>query len=275
MNRKIIVALCSFLLILSISACGGGGSDDSNSSSSANGCSSLNARIFGGESCSQEARSPVLLLAPVSFDGEIITQLGTCTAALVTVDDFITSAHCFINPIKQSPSLAGFAVVAGGVQGELLGIVNFAIHPFYNDTPGSRYDIAMGTLSKVPSPAIGPLPILISELTLPGSQITAFGYGTNDAGGVDELKAANFTIDALDRGNLFVVGDGENSICPGDSGGPAVYINSSGVTTIAGVNSYGRGDCSSSASRTFGFVDLQSADIINFIGNYAPDISAS
>ncbi len=271
---KYITKLLFLSLILFVNACGGG-------SSGSNACSPLNAKnskVFGGESCNQEARSPVVALVAVADNGERLFGFGFCTGSLVTLDDLVTSAHCFVGPIVQARNagvtLAGFVALVGGENGEVLEIVNAAIHPQYDGQVGSRYDVAMATISKVPTPAIGPLPILLSELTLPGSEINAFGYGTNNDGEVGELKASKFTINSLNNGNLIVVGDGKSSICSGDSGGPAIYVTSGGVATLAAVNSFGFGECVPNALRAFGFVDLQFEDILNFIVAYAPDVAA-
>lgn len=272
--RTTLLSLVVSLLLLLLVGCGGGGGSDS----SAGGCSVLNARIFGGESCNQFARSPVVAILPVAQSGELVSLLGICSGALVTVDDLLTSAHCFTEPFLAAQAngieLVGFVVVVGGLDGEVLPIVNLALHPFYDGTIGSRYDVAMATLGAVPQPAIGPLPLLLSELTGPGSRITAFGYGTNDRGELGELRSADFEVTELAPGNLIVVGDGNSSICRGDSGGPAVYVNADGVATLAGVNSFGVGDCVSVASAAFGFVDLQFSEVIDFIVGYAPDVAS-
>ena len=273
--NKILYSTIIFA-VFSFAACGGGGG------SSSNACSPLNAKhskVYGGDSCNQDARSPVVFLVAVARSGEQLFQFGSCTGALVTVDDLVTSAHCFTEPIKQARAagveIAGFAAVVGGQQGEVLVLVDAAIHPLYDGRAGSRFDIAMATLNKVPSPPISPLPILVSEITEPGSEINAFGYGTNKQGEVGELRASKFTVDALSNGNLLVTGDGKSSICPGDSGGPAVYVTSRGVATIAGVNSFIVGQCASNAARGFGFVDLQYESILRFITAYAPDVAVS
>lgn len=271
--KKYLISMLYLSILGCLISCGGGGD-------SSNACGSLNARVYGGESCDQSARSPVVLLQALGSDGRVY---GSCTAGLVTLDDYVTSAHCLLTPYvaaqKFGVSIVAMVASVGGTQGEVIYSSNFKMHPLYNGAAGSRYDIAMGTLSKVPNPPIGPLPVLISEPTIPGSKITAFGYGTNNDGQVGELKAADFKISTLENGNLVVRGDGKSSICPGDSGGPAIYISSQGISTIAGVNSFGNPDesgniCVSNAAKDFGFVDLQYPDIIEFLVTYAPDIAA-
>ena len=196
--------------------CGGGGGESSD-------CSTLGAKIFGGETCNQSSRSPV------------------------------------------------------GDQGEIIRFSQIILHPGYNgERGGSPFDIAVASLSRVPSPAIGPIPLLVSEITGPGSEITAFGYGTNDEGTDSILKAESFVVSEARGGNLNVVGDGDTSICPGDSGGPAVYTTKSGTVALAGVNSYVNvgGLCSDAAADFFGFVDIQSPPVFDFIVSQVPDLAA-
>ncbi|MCB0337888.1 MAG: trypsin-like serine protease, partial [Bdellovibrionales bacterium] len=242
MKRILIVLVLAFVLC----SCGSDRNESQTDTASLEarsaGCSALGAKVFGGESCNQGSRSPVIWLVSYGIrDGQQV-PLSTCTAALVTLDDFVTSAHCYVVSsqlaVQQGFADWGISALVGGNQGEVIPVVNAAFHPLYDFAVASPYDVAMGTIASVPNPPIGPLPLLGSELSGPGSAITAFGYGTNDAGATGELKAANFTVSLLSGGNLVVVGDGASSICPGDSGGPAVYTTSQGVATLAGVNSY-------------------------------------
>ena len=138
----------------------------------------------------------------------------------------------------------------------------------------------MATLERVPNPPIGPLPILVSQLSLPGQEFSIFGYGTNNTGQVGELKSAEFTIEAIENGNLIATFAGSNnvSICGGDSGGPAVQVVN-GITTLIGVNSFGTFvggiTCPVLPAEISGFVDLQNQTTLDFISTYAPDIAAN
>lgn len=264
---QLLVALCAIV------GCGGGGGNGAKAS----GCSVLNAKVFGGERCEQGARSPVVALFSRARVQQQLVPLTLCTGSLVTVDDIITSAHCFFNAAEAAQQLnvelVDFVVVAGGAEGEVIRLVNAAVHPAYDGSVASPFDVAMATLERVPTPPIGPLPILVSEFTAPGSRLTAFGYGTNTSGEIGELKAADFSITEVLPGNLLVIGDGGSSICPGDSGGPAIYLNRAGVASLTAINSFGRGQCVPTAADVFGFADLQYPDMIEFILSYAPDVA--
>lgn len=274
------------LFSVGVLGCGGGGGGGSGLAGGA--CDSLSARgtsdnqqIFNGESCDQVARTPVVAIFPIGRSGEQLFVASICTGALVTVDDILTSAHCFRDPfLALGDALAGFVVVVGGENGEAIQISNLALHPFYDGSVGSRYDIAMATLSRVPSPRIGPLPILVSQLSLPGQEFSVFGYGTSNQGEIGVLKSAEFRIEEIFNGNLLssYIGSDNVSICGGDSGGPAVQVVN-GVTTLIGVNSFGQfvgGEtCPAIPARVSGFVDIQDEAVLEFIGNYAPDVAAN
>src|SRR5690606_1550914 len=103
LREKTMSKMKSFLVLVApvfliLSGCGGGGGSSGSSSS---GCGSLNARIFGGEVCNQAARSPVVVIVPIASDGERFLPGGFCSGALVTVNDILTSAHCFVDPIQR------------------------------------------------------------------------------------------------------------------------------------------------------------------------------
>lgn len=263
------------VIAMAVCACGGGGGSDEGGDA----CGALNARIFGGESCNQSARSPVVAIVPVARDGEQLAGVGICSGTLVTVDDILTSAHCFTDPaIQLGDTLAAFVVFVGGANGEARVITNLAVHPDYNGVAGSRFDIAMATLDQIPSPPIGPVPVLLSELSLPDQRASTFGYGTNSQGEVGELRSAEITINDIQDGNLIVtLEESGASICQGDSGGPLVQVIN-GVTSIIGVNSFVTAtseQCAANGASISGFVDLQHPSILSFLGNYAPDIAAN
>jgi hypothetical protein len=259
--------------LMIVAACGGGGGEESDAAKlGGDGCGSLSAKVFNGDECNQTARTPVVAMYALAQSGE---RAGLCSGTLVTVDDVLTSAHCLVG------ALAAFGDNFGGilvrVGGEELYVVDAAIHPYYDGTVGTPYDIAMVTLERVPNPAIGPLPILVSQLTLPGQRMSTFGYGTNNYGQFGALKSAEILIERLENGNLIASIESGASICQGDSGGPVVQVVD-GVTAIIGVNSFGIGiptsqQCAAAGATLSGFVDLQNLAIIDFIVGYAPDVA--
>ncbi|MCB0317904.1 MAG: trypsin-like serine protease [Bdellovibrionales bacterium] len=266
------IVILSFCL-----ACGGSGvSENEQLATERRGCGDLGAqRVFNGETCSQEFRSPVVAVLTAAFAGEQLIDAAICTGALVTIDDFVTSAHCFTDLVIKYPG-ANFeaAIIVGGANGEVLGLSNLAIHPFYDYSGGSPFDIAMATLTTVPNPPIGPIPFALSQATLPGDLVTAFGYGTNNRGEIGELKAADITIEAIEGGNMFgFLSTSGVALCGGDSGGPVVkQLN--GITALVGVNSFNvfGSNCDTSGAPISGMIDIQFPTILDFMIGYAPDI---
>ena len=273
MRSRIITFLVASSLLV---GCGGGGGG---SSEGGGACSALNAKVFNGEVCDQSARSPVVALFPIASNGSQVGIAGICTGSLVTVDDILTSAHCFVEPIRsQGSAIVGFAAVVGGSNGEARRITNVAIHPNYDGSVASPFDVAMATLESPPSPPIGPVPVLLSQVTKVGQRASTFGYGTDNQGEVGTLKSAELTIDGFAGGNIITTMESSGaSICQGDSGGPLIQVIN-GVSSIVGVNSFGSGNpaqCAAVGSGYSGFVDLQNLSILEFISNYAPDVAAN
>ena len=279
--RPLLAALLSACLFILGCGGGGGGADLGGGA-----CGALAARsgsdnqqIFNGESCNQVARTAVVAIFPIASDGEQLGIAGICTGTLVTVDNILTSAHCFVDPVLSfGEAIVGFVALVGGQDGEVIAFSDARIHPLYTGAVGSQFDVAMATLSRVPSPQIGPVPILSSQTTAPGQEFSVFGYGTNNRGQVGELKSAEFVIEDFIGGNLVATlsGSGNASICGGDSGGPAVQVVN-GVTTLIGVNSFGLFlggvPCPDTPATLSGFVDIQNAAVIDFIVGYAPDVA--
>jgi len=255
-------------VLLITSACGGGGG------SAGGPCSDLNVKIFGGEACNQSTRGAVVPFLPILSDGEQFAVTSLCTATFVTVDDIVTSAHCILDPFVQFEDLlAGFAIFIGDEQPLI--VTNLDIHPFYDGTRGSPFDIAMATLNEVPSPPVSPVPLLVSDLTTVGEEFSAFGFGTNQDGQIGELRAASLIISGFSGGNFgATLTESGASICPGDSGGPAIQVNN-GVSSLIGVNSFGfLNACEGGVGNPLsGFVDIQRESILDFILGYAPDVA--
>ncbi len=252
-------------------------SDDNDSGSSSNSCSLLGlksmTRIFNGDTCDQDDRSAVVILVSAVREGGVLVAGSLCTASLITSEAILTSAHCFTEISREAGSaLEGFYVIVGGKEGESYVVDEVALHPGYNGQVASRYDIAVARLTGSVS-GVKTLPLLTSKVVIEGDEITAFGYGTNNDQEAGELKAATFTIDLVQAGNILVAeGSNGSSICQGDSGGPAVY-DLNGDPAIVGLNSFGEASgCVEDAAVAFGFADLQSQEVLNFVKAEAPGV---
>lgn len=256
MSDKLLrIIVTGFISLLA--ACGGGGDDGG--VSSGNPCSDLNLRVMGGTQCSYQ-QSPVVAILVMDAD---FNPFGICTGTMVTINDILTAAHCLNYP--------GTAYLGIFVGENLIEVVNGQSHPYYNGSVDSPFDIAMLTLAEPVH--IGPVPILLSDLSEVGETVTAFGYGQNEEyqGAPEDFRAARMTIAQM-GGGLFSTSfdDAGTSICQGDSGGP-VTQTVNGITGVVGVTSWTYAGCTEGSMS--GFVDTQYPEIYNFIQSYAPDVT--
>lgn len=264
--RKFTVFACMLLI-----SCGGGGGVDSGG----NACNAFGARrlpnaekVFGGETCSQKTKTPVVAIL-TSINGQ---RQGVCSGTLISVDDVLTSAHCI-----SDRRIDAVDVVITGPDGEVIPARRGVMHPYYNGLTGSPYDVAIVNLSRLPNPQVGPVPILLSSLTQAGQDFSTFGYGVNDKHAIGDLKSVELKIAGFDRlGNIIAtLKDNNASVCSGDSGGPIIQVIN-GTPSLVGVNSFIRaGGCVTNAADISGFLDVQYDDILDFIFHEVPDASAN
>ena len=73
--------------------------------------------------------------------------------------------------------------------------------------------------------------------------IEAAGFGNQEDGGYGEREFTAEKIMSVSDGIVRIYGDGERGVCFGDSGGPAMVIDSEGQPRIAGVLSNGDSSC--------------------------------
>lgn len=257
MNNFNRIIFC-ILFAATMQGCSGGGGDSENP------CSDLNLKVYGGEQCKYE-QSPVIAL--VALDA-YANPIGVCSATMVTVDDALTAAHCI-----ELAFMPGAVEVIAFVNNEIHGIVNAAVHPYWDRQVDSPFDLAMITIDRPIN--IGPVPLFVSDPLLPGENITVYGYGRykegTDLEEITDFRAAFMKASIVDQYKIQALFDiTHTSICQGDSGGPAVQ-NINGMTGIVGVTSYTYNGCVDNS--VSGFVNMQNPLNYEFVRAYAPDVS--
>lgn len=241
-------------------------------------CTAVSGKVYGGESCDQSARSPVVAIIPFANDGSKYVPLGSCTGALISTDAVLTAGHCVVKPLlsagQNGMTFAGYMVFVGGPKGEKIQVKSVAVHPGYSGAVGDPNDLSILFLKQAPSPSVKPLPLVLSESSDKGSKFSSYGYGVNEQGTIGELKAVQFKVSAVQGLRFLVKGDGKESLCPGDSGGPSLVKSNSGVMGIAAVTSFGEGNgCSSSAAQAWGLASVQTGSNADFITTTVPKVS--
>ena len=172
----------------------------------------------------------------IAAPGELqaVLSLGDCSAILVEPDVVLTSAHCIQRPI-QSVSVAKRDIRVSHCEA----------HPGYRPL-GLQHDVGYCKLASATSaPTIG---IGDGSHLAVGQAVTLAGYGASaafahDAGMLRVVETS--AVRVLDGG--VEVGAADRTACWGDSGGPVLVRDESGLRVVGIIHGVSGAICASPA----------------------------
>ncbi len=244
MKKLFFLFLVALLPIFS--ACTDDDDDDNNSNNTnSTACEELGIKsrlkIIGGVTCSTK-NSAIVELLTTNSSGTYI-----CSGTIISGNTVLTAAHCF------SSGVSSIQVIAGSKK---YSAIAYAIHSKYgqNSSPSStasydRNDLALVRIGETFD--IKPIPVITSRAPVLGEELIVAGYGQDDNGNTETLKAAYMVVSQVfSSGFVLPYNETHTNVCFGDSGGPAFgYVN--GTLGVFGVTSSGTVDDCLAGDKTF------------------------
>ncbi len=226
-----------FLVVALLASCGGGGGGgDGGSSGSGEGQfgGSCGLKITNGSTC-PSGDGPIALVLLESADG---TPGALCTGAFITGRHILTAAHCLAT---------GFPRIEIQLKSGIYGVSRKYSPAGYrpNGPTIQASDYAILELSS-PVAGVTTLPLLASEAIGRGRRINIIGFGQDQNGQSvfqplpfsDGLRKGTMIVSAVDSSTGIFAAEyssTQQSVCEGDSGGPAIVIAANGQAAIAGI----------------------------------------
>lgn len=179
-----------------------------------------------------------------------------CSGTMISTTVVLTAGHCTVTdegctePDCTTLTAANYTVYGGTTPFTNPTWTSFVTEVHTNPVYDGA-NIINGSDSgilKLATPApVTPVPWMAtaaSESYQQANAITVVGYGITIQGGTDfgTKRYVNVEITSAVSQNDFIIGDGGQGICNGDSGGPALMVvNSTGEETIIGTTTAGPG----------------------------------
>jgi len=171
-----------------------------------------------------------------------------CTGTVIAPGWVLTAKHC-----QTEAPLTKFCIgVSQTAPGQCFDVIRNIEAPTYNFLGEPiELDLVLTELEgyNADSEDVKPIPLVTQPLAFfVGADAEASGYGLQEKGDIGEQKFLSARIESVappSDGAQFIriFGNGEKGVCGGDSGGPLMVVDSTGVVRVAGALKGGDTTC--------------------------------
>ena len=227
-------------------------------------------RVTNGKTCQQLYKTSIALLQ-LEING---VSSALCTGTLISPKTILTAAHCVDKNLGVSGMLVGFPEDSSASETkkfDVYQVASYIAHPQWNGKPGNPYDIGVVVLKEeVRNRSTVPIISTTAHRAAPGDVIGIYGFGKNEKGEIGVLRYGRMLLEEVlpdpQYKEVLLAASYDKtgqSICNGDSGGPAgmKVDNSYGIVAVNSAGSSAEcleGDYA-------GFASLQINDNLNFV----------
>ncbi len=191
--------------------------------------------------------------------GSLVTEDGGgswynfCSGTLVTDRYVLTASHCTLSPWggEMDPSEVRFTLGDDALSPEdvftVIAIHNNPDYDMWGNTTGWDHAILELDRSPLDYLPVEPIPYAATAPdNIIGNYVQQVGFGTTEDDNDNSTKW--WTLELVDSvnetlGEMTVNGQGESSVCDGDSGGPSLHALGGSGLAIIGTVSWGDASC--------------------------------
>lgn len=212
-----------------------------------------NFKIYHGDTDAAMCMTPAQKMAVGAILSADADWANVCSATLVSDVHVITAAHCASHyngePLPANQLRFALGDDASNPDG-VFNVQSVHVNPdysFWSTTTGTDHAILVLSTSPLDTLDVEPIPVNFADISnLKGRYVQQVGFGTTEDDDNNSMKwwtpemVSNFSNG---DGDMIVNGQGESSVCSGDSGGPSLYPMDGNIVSVIGTVSWGDASC--------------------------------